>query len=151
MSDDVPFDPPPLDDLRQGALECLERHFAAINSGDREAFRETAYLFEANDGLPFERWWSGMRSLAPLSVALTPGRADATVHAEHEPHLGIWVHAAAHSAATAVDYAGDFVVWYLVGSRRWKVGCRLHWWLRLRIARDPPGAYLDARAKRGRP
>jgi hypothetical protein len=116
-------------ELGNGAMDLLQRHFAAINAGDREAFRETAYLFDANDGLPFERWWSGMHSLAPLTMTLTLCDVGSSIRDTREPHVAIWIQVVAHSAITAKTYSSKFVVWYLVRSRNWKLGCRIHWWL----------------------
>jgi hypothetical protein len=111
-----------------GALALLERHFAAINSGDRDGFRDTACLFEYVDGEPFERWWRGMRSLAPLLSTLTLRYVRERVSTGKEPHIAAWVHVQAGSRATGRTYADDFVVWYLLGSRTWKLGCRGHWY-----------------------
>jgi|GEM_PF-2039169 hypothetical protein len=129
MSDNLLSALPSSDELGRGAIELLERHFAAINAGDREAFRETAYLFDANDGLPFERWWTGMRSLAPLSVALKLSNIDRAIKEGMDRHVASWVQVVATSATTGLTYSDEFVVWYLLGSGRWKLGCRIHWWL----------------------
>lgn len=111
------------------ALALMVRHFAALNAGDEAAFRETAYLFDANDGAPFARWWTGMRSLAPLAVTLTPGWVTRRIATKPAPHLSIWVTASAWSDATRQRYDGDFVVFYLLDAGTVKLGCRLHWWL----------------------
>jgi hypothetical protein len=122
-----PEDVPPEDELILGATALIERHFAAINAGDRATFRETVYLFEQNDGQPFETWWARLRSLAPLSVSLKPGSVSDHVSVGKEPHVSVWIEVDATSAVTRQVYRGDFVVWYLTGSRTWKLGCRVHW------------------------
>jgi hypothetical protein len=115
------------EELIRGAIALLERHFAAINAGDRAGFRETAYLFAAVDGPPFDIWWRRLRSLAPLSVSLNATSLGDHVSLEKEPHVPIWVHVDAASEATALSYHADLVVWYLLNSQSWKLGCRVHW------------------------
>ncbi|MEO8704896.1 MAG: HAD domain-containing protein [Kofleriaceae bacterium] len=126
------FTPLPEDaELLAGATALLERHFEALDAGDREAFRDTAYGFPQVDGVPFERWWEGMRTLAPLNVQLTPARVTPWVHDSHEPHLAIWVR------AEAGRFSDELVVWYLLASKTYKLGCRNHWFLR--DGREPLG------------
>ena len=126
---------PAAEALVAGATDLLRRHFAALNSGDRESFRDTAMITAANDGLPFERWWDAMRSMAPLDVQFTPksvGSRDPVrgTHPSAPNHVAVWVAVTAHSAATGRTYSEDFVVWLLLDTQEWKLGCRVHWWLR---------------------
>jgi hypothetical protein len=115
------FGPLPADaELLAGATALLERHFAALDAGDREAFRETAYLFPLVDGEPFERWWNGMRMLAPFQIRLAPRSVTPWISDAHEPHLAIWIH------AESARLRDDFVVWYLLRSATYKLGCRSH-------------------------
>lgn len=136
MTTDDPQGPlPSTDELTAGALDLLKRHFNAINEGDKHAFRDTAHLFDRNDGVPFERWWSGMRSsLSPLDVELTPSSVDTRVRPrgaraqDNPPHIAVWVSVVARSRTTGRTYSDRFVAWFLIGSRTWKLGCRMHWY-----------------------
>jgi hypothetical protein len=127
MPDQDSAELPERQELADGALALMERHFNAVNAGDRGAFRDTAYLFDQVDGLPFQTWWTGMRSLAPLSVSMRPGTVGDRISAAHEPHVAIWIDVEATSEATGRSYRSNFVVWYLLRSRSWKLGCRMHW------------------------
>jgi len=129
MTQDHPADPPDRTELGRGALELMERHFAALNSGDREAFRETAYLFDFVDGRPFEAWWRGMSTLTPLTFSLRLDSISDRTAIGHEPHLAIWIEVDAWSGSMRRRYQDTFVVWYVLSSRAWKLGCRVHWWL----------------------
>ena len=125
---------PPDDALRAGALDLMARHVAAIDAGDRDAFRATCYLFPANDGLPFERWWARLRELAPLRDATLTAedvnrkvRARRTPTGEHDPHASVWVRLRFRSGATGEHHEGALPVWYLVDSGTFALGGRAHW------------------------
>jgi hypothetical protein len=101
----------------------MHRHFDAINAANREAFRETAFLFEENDGQPFERWWEDLRSLAPFTVTVTP--APQFGQKRNTTKISTWVQVTAHCPTGT--FTDNFVVYFLLDSQAWKVGCRMHW------------------------
>lgn len=114
--------------LGKSAVELIHTHFDALNRGDEPAFRRTAFLFEGNDGEPYHRWWHGMRGLAPYSLRIGEVVVSGTsVKPKPVPHLSIWVEVWAQSSKG--PHEGRFVVYYLVDSAEYKLGCRLHWWL----------------------
>jgi len=118
---------PKLSELQDGAADLIKTHFEALNNGDETAFKHTAYLFPENDGKPFNRWWEGMRSLVPYRIEIENIEINNEVSPKPVPHLAIWVKVIAKiSNCTRND---SFVVWYLVDSGEFKLGCRLHWWL----------------------
>jgi len=100
MTQDYPADLPDRAELGRGALELMERHFAALNSGNREAFRETAHLFDFVDGKPFEAWWREMSTLTPLTFSLRLDSVSDRTAIAHEPHLAIWIEVDAWSGST---------------------------------------------------
>jgi hypothetical protein len=129
--------------LERGAHELLQEHFKALNNDDLATFRRTAYLLEANDGLPFERWWAGMRSLCPLHVTFATERVDVKPRQRRtgegafvgDLHNTIWVRVNADSLSKARTFSDSFCVWFIVALREWKVASRTHWWL------DEPGEH----------
>lgn len=123
-------------DLARGAVDLLRRHFLALNTGDKAAFRDTAFLFSHIDGQRFDVWWDGMRSLTPLDVEFSNPSVDRRLRtrgrrgADQDLHFVAWVDVKARSQASGHTYQDWFVVWFLVESGVWKLGCRNHWWLR---------------------
>ncbi len=67
-----------------------------------------------------------MRSLAPYT--LTVGAADVGVGTKGEPlHVAIWFDVSAQTSAG--PKSDRFVVWYVVETGEYLLGCRVHWWL----------------------
>jgi hypothetical protein len=117
------------------ATELLTLHFRALNEGDLPTFRATCYLFPRVDGLPFDRWWQGMRALSPFEVHVQGRWVAKKVAYRHEPHRSCWLR------VTATDRCGrryddNFVVWRLEHSGECKLACRIHWWLRVSDVRS---------------
>ncbi len=118
---------PELSELHDEATSLIKTHFESLNNGDESKFRQTAYLFPANDGIPYKRWWEGMRSLAPYRIEIESIESNNAVSTIPVPHLAIWVKVIAEMPSGTIK--DSFVVWYLVDSGEYKLGCRLHWWL----------------------
>ncbi len=118
---------PELSELKAGATNLINTHFEALNNDDETAFRLTAYLFPENDGKPYIRWWEGMRSLVPYRIEIENIEINNKVSPKPVPHMAIWVKVIAEMSGGKRN--DSFVVWYLVDSGEFKLGCRLHWWL----------------------
>ncbi|MCO4747082.1 MAG: hypothetical protein KC912_19960 [Proteobacteria bacterium] len=113
--------------LQQGAANLLNRHFDALNRADEQAFRRTAYIPEAADGEPYRRWWNGMRSLRPYELEMGEPLVDERVRSRPMPHLTVSIEVTAQTFKGA--RAGTFLVYYVIESAEFLLGCRVHWWV----------------------
>ncbi|MCP3926221.1 MAG: hypothetical protein GY714_26955 [Desulfobacterales bacterium] len=117
--------------LKEEASKIVIKHFNALNNNDIETFRSTAYLFPINDGKPFTTWWEGMLSLKPYQIELVSIDVnDKTTdsYSKHPKHISIKVKINAIFNSKSIE--DDFLVWYFIDSKEYKLACRNHWWLK---------------------